>query len=199
MKSNYKTYIAEGALIIFSVLFALFINKLFDDYKTRQTKEIALESINKEIRRNHSIIEKWKVKHTGVLDRIKSIVDGRNDSIKEELMKNSYLDLFILTNQQSLIDEFLTNTAWESAKSIGIISEFDFETTQALTRAYSMQEILTDGSLANILNYYFDSDAHEIENIDKILLQFYLRFIELTGQEYTMVFLYEKAIEELEK
>ena len=49
---NLKKYFAEGLLIIFSVLFALFINKLFDDYKTNQKKTVAIESIQKELSQN---------------------------------------------------------------------------------------------------------------------------------------------------
>lgn len=199
MKTNYKKYLLEGALIIFSVLFALFINKLFDDYQINQKKNIALKSIEKELYRNQNILQSWKTKHTAIRNRISGIIEGKNDSLKTELKKYNYLNLGILTDNESLIDAVLTNTAWESAKSTGIISEFDFETTQRLTHVYSMQEVLTGRTIAKILDYYFDTNAHDLKNIDAILIQFQLRFWELTGQETLLVNLYEKAIDQLKK
>lgn len=193
---NIKNYFAEGLLIVFSVLFALFINKLFDDYKTNKKKTIAIESIQKELYRNSSILGNWKERHIKIRNRITEIVEGRNDSLKAEILKNEFLNLGLLTNNESLIDAILTSTAWESAKSTGIISEFDFETTQKLTHVYSMQEVLTERTMAKILDYYFDTSAHNMENIDQILIQFQLRFRELTGQEELMVNLYNEAIKQ---
>ncbi len=57
---NLKKYLADSILIVFSVLFALFINKVYDDHKTEQRKLIALESIQKELTRNNAILTEWK-------------------------------------------------------------------------------------------------------------------------------------------
>lgn len=198
MKSVRK-YFAEGLLIVFSVLFALFINKLFDDYKTNKKKTIAIESIHKELYRNSAILDNWKERHVKIRNRITEIIDGRNDSLKSELLQYEFLNLGILTNNESLIDAILTSTAWESAKTTGITSEFDFETTQKLTHVYSMQEVLTDRTIAKIIDYYFDTNAHNMENIDQILIQFQLRFWELTGQEELLVNLYDEAIHQTQK
>ena len=196
--NSVKKYIGEGLLIVFSVLFALFINKVFDDYKTNNKKTIAIESIRKELELNLSILDDWKEHHLKIRNRITEILDGRNDSLKTELLKYEYLNLGVLTNNESLIDAILTSTAWESAQSTGIISEFDFETTQKLTHVYSMQEELSQRTIAKILDYYFDANAHSMENIDQILMQFQLRFWELTGQENLLEVLYKDAIVLLE-
>lgn len=195
----FKKYFTEGLLIVFSVLFALLINKLFDDYKTNQKKIIAIESIQKELYRNRSILETWKAHHIEIRNRITSVVAGENDSLKAELKKYEYLNLGVLTNDKSIVDAIITNTAWESAKSTGIISEFDFDTIQKLTYVYSMQEVLTERTMAKILDYYFDTTAHNMENIDQTLLQFQLRFWELTGQEELLTNLYNEAIEVIQQ
>jgi hypothetical protein len=194
-----KKYLAEGVLIVFSVLFALFINKLFDDYKTNESKTIAIESIRKELHRNAGILKNWKEQHIEVRNRITDILEGRNDSLKTELLKYEFLNLGVLTNNKSLIDAILTSTAWESAKSTGIISEFDFETTQKLTHVYSMQELITEVTIAKIIDYYFEASTHKMENIDRVLVQFQLRFWELTGQEELMIDLYKQAINQTVK
>jgi hypothetical protein len=108
-----------------------------------------------------------------------------------------YLNFGLLTDNQSLIDELLTQTAWETAKTTGIISEFDFETTQMLTRVYDLQTQISEKSLMNIREYYYESEAHDMQQINRILVQFSLRFWELTGQEEALDQLYEKAINDL--
>lgn len=198
MKLDLKKYFAEGFLIVFSVLFALFMNKLYLEYQTDRKKNIAIESITKELYRNQAIVEIWKKNHVEVKKRIMALVEGKNDSLKSVLSKHGYFNLGALTKDESLVDAILTKTAWESAKITGIISEFDFVTIQKLTQAYDMQDMLIEGTLAKILDYYFSSEAHKKENIDQTLIQFQLHFIELTGQEELMDQLYQQAIDQFE-
>ncbi len=192
-----KKYLIEGFLIVFSVLFALFINKLFDDYKTLQKKEVAMESIIKELNRNLLIVQDWKSRHNAIKDLIVDVNKGENDTIKPLLLNNNYFDLGIITNQKSLIDNTLTKTAWESAKSTGIISEFEFETIEILTQVYSLQDLITDKTIVELLDFYFETDTHNMNNLEQTLIQFQLRFWELTGQEDLMIYLYLDSLKKL--
>jgi hypothetical protein len=196
---NLKKYIAESLLIVFSVLFALFINKLFDDHKTEQRKQIALESIQKELNRNNDILTEWKTHHIAIRDRITALVEKQNDSLKNILLASSYLDLGLLSDQQSLINDILSDTAWESAKTTGIIEAFNFEQIELLTKVYTMQETLTNKTLMNILDLYFSAETHDMKNLDATLIQLQLRFWELTGQEELMNYLYDEALKKFEE
>lgn len=198
IKLNLKQYLGECLLIVFSVLFALFINKAFEEYKTNREEAIARESIKRELIQNQVILNKWQEKHLAITDRISNALENKEDSLKAELKKYDYLNLMILTNYESIIDEMPTKTAWESAKTTGIISEFDYETIQKLTRVYNLQEILTERTIMKVMDYYYDTESHNLKNLDKILVQFYLRFWELTGQEVSMINSYKAAINELE-
>ena len=198
-KSNLKKYLAEGLLIVFSVLFALFINKAVEDYKTNQNKNIAIKSITKELYRNLATLEKWKVKHISIRNRISSMVENKDDSLNVELKRHDYFDFMVLTNNQPLVNSILSNTAWESSKTTGIISEFDYEMIQELTFVYNVQELLTERTIMKILDYLDETDTHNMENLNSTLVQFQLRFWGLTGQEETMIFLYKKAINKLEE
>lgn len=197
MKLNIRKYLAEGLLIIFSVLFALFINKLFDDYKTAQKKQVALTGIEKELYRNQAILKRWKENHIEIRDRIRAVIDGNADSLRTELRKYDHLNLAILTNNKSLIDAILVNTAWESAKTTGILAEFDFETMQKLTHVYTMQKVVMEKTLSEILDYYFDVSTHDLNKLDQVMVQFHLRFQELTGQEQLLTHLYSDAIKQI--
>lgn len=195
---NVKTYLTEGLLIVFSVLFALLINKLFEDYKTNERKTIALETIQSELYRNLAIVQGWKEEHMVVNNRITDILEGRNDSLKNELLTYNFLNLSLLTNNQYLINAILTNTAWESAKTTGIISEFDFNTIQKLTYAHTIQELMVDQTIPKISDFLY-TDFYNIDHIDQSLLEFQFRLKDLLAQEELITNLYQEAIDETRK
>lgn len=193
-----KKHLAEGMLIVFSVLFALLINKAFEYYQTQEKKAIALESIQKELQQNAATIEDWKERHQAIHQRIAQLVAGEQDSLKQAIQGQPYLNMGMLTANENFIDAVLTNTAWETARTTGIISEFDFETTRKLTFVYDMQEMLMNKTINSILNYYFDEKAHDMARLDQVLLQFQLRFGELTGQENLLDYMYEDVLQTLQ-
>lgn len=195
---SFGKYLGEGFLIVFSVLFALFINNLAENRQTKKKKRTALESIRKELYKNDSIVGVWRTQHAKISKRIQDLIQGKNDSLKNKLLEYDNLELRLLTDNKSLIEAVLSNTAWESAKSSGIVSEFDFDTTQSLTAAYSMQKVMTDETVMKILDLYFDRESHDMDNLMPTLYQFGLRFYELVGQEYLMDQLYNAALEDLE-
>ena len=111
MKSNIKKYLVESLLIVFSVLFALFISKAFEDYKTNQQKNILKESITRRIDRNQAILNKWKQKHLAIENVISRMIENKEDSLNVELEKYDYFNFMILTNNEPLLNAMLSNTA----------------------------------------------------------------------------------------
>ena len=193
---KWKYQLTEGLLIVFSVLFALFINKLYDDYKLSQEKEIALESIRTELMVNDSIVQRWSERHQAIRARIQALIRGELDSLKKEIQNATFLKFGLLTDNENLVDNFPTNTGWEAAKSTGILSEFDFEDIQKFTQAYNLQEFILDRTFRNITDVYFSAEAHNMENLDATLIQFYLLLTELVGQEEILLELYANALED---
>ncbi len=49
------------------------------------------------------------------------------------------------------------------------------------------------------MDYLDDSETHNMEKLNKTLIQFHLKFWQLVGQEDAMAVLYRDAIDELEK
>ncbi|MGB0892589.1 MAG: hypothetical protein ACPGUU_09575 [Flavobacteriaceae bacterium] len=199
MKKGLKKYFSEGVLIVFSVLFALFINRMSENYSTQERKKVAIENIKKELKNNYNILKGWQKNHTLMNANISKIVEGKNDSLKEQLNKGNYLNFGLLTNGKSLINSVLSDTAWETAKATNIISEFDFNTIQKLTQTYKMQHVLSEKTILNITNLFFSSEAHQMDKLDNTLLQFSLRFNELVGQEQTLDYMYKNTLEFLNK
>lgn len=192
-----KAYVVEGAMIVFSVLFALFINNSFENYKQRQDKNIATTSILNELHRNKAILSDWRQHHGTVLANISGVLSEQNDTLRSKLLAFDHFNFGVLTNNAPLIDAVLTNTAWETTKTTGIITEFDFSTIQTLTYAYTMQSVLDERTITNILDYYFQETAHDMTKVDQTLIQLQLRFAELVNQEDLVISMYDNAIKEL--
>lgn len=199
MVRGFKKYLADGLLIVFSVLFALFINKLAENYQTSQERDVALSNIKQELELNHKAIQAWHSHHQQIQNRITAMLQGRNDSLISELKKYKTFNLGVLTQDKTLVESILSNTAWETAKSTGIISEFDFELIQRLTATYELQETLTEKTLSGIVQLLFDQEFQDLSQLETNLVQLKLRFGELVGQEWFLKNLYKDTIGAIDK
>jgi hypothetical protein len=146
---------------------------------------------------NSAVINDWIALHTQILDRIVIINDGRNDSLKNELSGRKRLNLSLLTNGKSLADTAPSGIAWETAKTTGIITEFDFKTIQRLTDVYTLQNIIVEKTFMKIIDFAFDSNSYNEREIDITLIQLELLFRELTGQEHRISELYGLTLSDL--
>jgi len=195
--TNLKKYIVDGLLIVFSVLFALTINKLAENYQTEKRKKIAINNIKSELKNNSKVVKEWNVKHLEIKQRLGDILKGKNDSLKSQLLAGNSLHFEVLTNKKGFINSLMTNTAWETAKTTGIISEFDFETTQRLTYTYALQNIITEKSSIKIINLLYDSMGKEIDKKNTILIQLYTQISDLVSQEQELENLINNTIKDL--
>ncbi|WP_420580614.1 hypothetical protein [Reichenbachiella sp.] len=193
-KIHFGKHIREGVLIIFSVLFALFINKTAENYKTNQKKEIAIESIHKELYRNYWTIKQWNKDHLAVINRLDSLNYGLKPELEQELKQADFFDLRPLLDKSGLINSMLIRSAWETAKETGIFSEFDYEILQSITRTYDFQKALTDNTVPKIMDTYFSKDSHRMEEIELTTMVFHLQMSQLYGHELVLISLYEESI-----
>lgn len=104
-----------------------------------------------------------------------------------------------MLGHKPIVDELLSNTAWETAKSTDIIQEFDYHTVQVLTEAYSMQELIMEKTLLKVVDLYFDRRTQRTENMDETLIQMRLTTRELYGQESLLLDLYSAALKTLQE
>lgn len=192
-----KDYVLEGCLIIFSVLFALFLENYYQNIKIQQQKKLALERIRMELSRNAKILSEWIPDHRKIYNHLNKPADRKNDSLKNVLIQYDFFNLDLILDNKQLINNVLTNTAWETAKSTGIISEFDFELTEQLTQVYSLQDVAVNVTIHEILEVLMDQETHEIRNLDASIKQLEIRFRELTGQERFLMNTYDASLKKL--
>lgn len=188
---NLGKHAIEALMIVFSVLVALGINKTVEVWQTRKQTETARTAIRKELERNEELV-RWMVnKHEKVLKHITDIESGKNDSLKARLLSGKHFDFWVLTENETIAPEFASNTAWETARVTGLISEFAYSEIEDLTRIYAQQEIIFRGTLSGIIDLFFDRETSDLKNFDQTLVQFKVRFTELIAQEKSLVAMYE--------
>jgi hypothetical protein len=78
---KFKDYLFQSLLIIFSVLFALLINRYTENLKIKNQKSIAWSSIQQELATNHLILLDWRQRHEEIRDRINELLQIPNDSL----------------------------------------------------------------------------------------------------------------------
>jgi hypothetical protein len=190
-------YVLEGFLIVFSVLFALYIENYVENLKTTEQKQLALERIRLEIARNSKVLAEWMPKHDATYQLLYRSSLTNNDSLKKVLLMYNYFNINILTKQESIFNTILTATAWETAKSTQIASEFDFELMESLTQVYALQSLIMDKTLQEIIGVYLDRNSHDLDNVDDTLKQFEIRYQDLTGQEEVLASAYNDVLTKL--
>lgn len=182
--SSWKKYIADGLLIIFSVLLALFVGNIAENRKINKQKFQLVNSLTKELSTNKMHIERWLPKQQAFLQTIK---EGDLKSIDD----TGYNNL--------AFDAFLRKSAWETTKITGIVSEFDIETLEKLSDAYTMQELIWQETIKEVTKVAFDENYQKPENFDKANLKLKISLEVLVMQEKILLVMYNRAIEQLEK
>lgn len=102
------------------MLFALFINKTYEESKTNRYKNNAIKQIKAELLDNQKILDEWMSDHHAILENLNTLIESKNDSIQMLAKKNGYLPVQIIFDNKNLINKPLSNSAWYSAQSIGI-------------------------------------------------------------------------------
>lgn len=197
-KKAARKYLIEAFLIVFSVLLALLLNKAFENSKVNQQERIAREGLLRELTHNLRVMEESLQRHRTILMRIDSLSKSTHNDLSQ-LFANRRLNFGKLTGNEMLMKELLTSTGWETARSTGIISEFAYSEVEALTNVYSLQDVVLNKTLANIVEVLFKTETHNPEHIDATLLQLGLHFNELVGQENVLVQYYKTGLEKLKR
>jgi hypothetical protein len=194
-KQVIKLFIESG-LIVFSVLFALFIDRMAADLKTNEQKRTALARITLELSENEKLIRAMITRHDEVIENLNAAIQNPNDTLNRRLAADGYLDYQLLAKGESLFPRYPSSTAWEAAKSTGIISEFDYETIEACEGVYGAQEMIVKNTLPKIVEDLFELDTSQM---NQKLIKFRLKFVEIRLQEKTLQDLLQEAIKRAEQ
>jgi hypothetical protein len=136
VERDWKEYIGESTLIIFSVLLALVLTEFINtQHEKSQTKEL-LGNIKEELVKNLKAEKEQYIYQQGVLKRIDSAM---NDPARQhQILANGEFHLKYIAPYGVLYRD-LDRVAWQVAQSHNIMPKLKFELVEKLTDIYDQQ------------------------------------------------------------
>ncbi len=198
VERNWKEYVGECLLIVFSVILALgvteFINNLNDK---RKTNEI-LHQLKEELVDNLKLEKEQYAYHLQILKKIDSAL--ANPAIAQKLISNGKINLDIITPPpHGVLLHDLNDVAWQVAKQNNIVSKIDITTYSLLNDIYNNQLRITN-SERDIANVLLSRESRTATDNRITLLLLHDNYFGWDVQRApNLLKLYEQAINELNK
>ena len=145
VQEDKRRYLYEGALIVLSVLLALFLNELRNTWQeSRRTEEI-IENLRNEITKNKETVEVHYRYLTLVLNNIDSALV--NEDYQSELVATAenYFNIQAVAPEGVFNAGFIDEIAWIIAQENNIYAKVDFETISLLSEIYEQQAMIKQG------------------------------------------------------
>ncbi|SIN78890.1 hypothetical protein [Chitinophaga niabensis] len=163
---NWKEYLGEAILIVFSVVLALFLTEEINNRKERQQTNEIIKNIQEEVTRNKKAAEEQYHYHLQVLRNIDSAL--KTPAFLQQIVTNGEFHLNLIADQ-GVLYRYLNKPAWEVAKSHDILSKIDFSTAALLTRIYDEQDRImkVEDEIAQVI---FDRESRKPTNTRETLL-----------------------------
>jgi hypothetical protein len=166
---NWKEYLGESLLIVFSVALAIILTEVFTKiHEDRQTREI-VHQLRQELVSNNEAEEIQYQYHLQVLHNIDSAL--KDEKYRKTFMDSGNIHLKSIA-PNGIIRKDLDDVAWQVAKGNNIVSRLDLKTYSLLTDIYDNQQriVKSEDEIGKILLSY-DSRKPENARITLILVR----------------------------
>jgi len=162
---NWKDYLVECALIVFSVLLALGLTEYFNNLDEQSKARETLHQLKEELINNKQNAALQYTYHLQVFKNIDSA--KKNPAYAKKFLDSGVLHLNVLMPRGALLKD-LNEVAWQQAKQNNVFKYLDLQTYIILTDAYDNQErfLNLEPSLAGLLISY---DSRKPENLQVTL------------------------------
>lgn len=135
---NWKEYLGESLLIIFSVTLAIILTEVFTKiHENQQTREV-LHQLRAELIANKESEEIQYQYHLQVLKNIDSAL--QNPTFAHQFSNNGEIHLTETIAPQGVLRRDLNDIAWEIAKQNNVFAKLDLPTYGLLTDTYANQQ-----------------------------------------------------------
>lgn len=163
---DWKEYLGESFLIVFSVLLALFLTEHINKLHEKENTKILLRGISSELNHNKKAIQEMQAYDSMVFEKIDSALADRK--IQKKLVSKDEFHLEVIA-PQGILYRFLRKDAWSFAINNNIASKIDIETLSILTRVYDYQERImkVEDEVAKII---FDRASRDPKQAHKTLI-----------------------------
>src|SRR5436305_407536 len=162
---NWKEYLGECALIVFSVLLALALTEYFNSLHEKSEANEILHQLREELISNKQNAALQYAYHLQVFRNIDSA--KKNPAYAKKFLDSGKLHLDALMPQGALLKD-LNEVAWQQAKQNNVFRYLDLQTYSMLTDAYDNQErfLNLEPSLERLLISF---DSRRPENLQVTL------------------------------
>lgn len=163
---DWKEYLGESFLIIFSVLLALIVTEYINKIHQRENTKSLLKSIVVELNHNKKAIQEMHEYNLQVLSKIDSALLKRN--LQDKIVTNDEFHLEEIA-PQGVLYRYLDNEAWTIAKNNNIMSKIDIESISILTKVYDDQDRISkvEDEVAKVI---FDRASRDPAQVHKTLI-----------------------------
>jgi hypothetical protein len=165
---NWKEYLGESLLIVFSVVLAIGLTELINNInEERRTKEV-LHQLREELIANKKAEEEQYAYHLQVLKNIDSAL--RHPVFAKKFINDSgEIDLSNTIAPHGVLRHDLNDVAWQVAKQNNIFSKIDLTTYSLLTDIYDNQQRITN-SEQEIGHVLLSFESRKPENLRTTLI-----------------------------
>lgn len=133
---DWKEYLGESLLIIFSVLLALFLTEWINKVHEKNDTRDMLENIKAELVKNKAAETEQYQYEEKVLKNIDDAL--KNPSLQQKIINNDEFHLGLIA-PQGVTYRDLSSVAWDVAKGHDILGKVDFKVISQLTDLYIYQ------------------------------------------------------------
>lgn len=163
---DWKEYLGESLLIIFSVLLALILTEYFNNLHEKENTRTTLKNVVAELVRDKKAIEEMKDYDSAVLHTIDVVL--KDKKLQDSLVSNDEFHLDHIA-PQGAINRYLDNEAWTIAQNNNVMSKVDAETITILTKVYDDQTRMmkVEDEIAKIL---FDRASRDPKQVHTTLI-----------------------------
>jgi hypothetical protein len=192
---NWKEYLGECALIVFSVLLALGLTEYFNNLHEKSEAKETLHQLKDELINNKQNAALQYAYHLKVFKNIDSA--KKNPAYAKKFLDSSgNLHLDVLMPHGALFRD-MNEVAWQQAKQDNVFKYMDIQTYSILTDAYDNQErfLNLEPSLAGLLISY---ESRKPENLQVTLTLIHdALFAWIVQRTPSLLEKYQRAIDRL--
>ncbi len=163
---NWKEYVGESLLIIFSVALALGLTEYFTNLHEKQQAKEILHQLKEELIRNKENEDTQYAYHLQVLQTIDSAL--HNPSFAAKVVDSGAFHWKLIV-PDGVLRKDLNDVIWQIAKQNNIFSRIDIGTYSLLTEIYSAQQRITN-SEDKIGSLLLSWESRKPENIHTTLI-----------------------------
>ncbi len=168
IERDWKEYIGECLLIVFSVILALVVTEFINDLNDKKRTGEVLRELKDELIENKSMEQEQYAYHLQVLKNIDSALHHQ-EFAKKFINDSGQLDLTHTIAPEGVLRHDLNDVAWQIAKQDNIFSKIDISTYSLLNDIYNNQARITN-SEDKIAQIALSFESRKPENLRVTLI-----------------------------